>query len=80
MTVISPGLEGGHRPSAGCQIDVLLENYKLGGLAKYRLGYVTLSASIRGARVLLDHQFGHHHGPYAARAGYDFLIRAWAGS
>jgi crotonobetainyl-CoA:carnitine CoA-transferase CaiB-like acyl-CoA transferase len=46
--------------------DVLVENYKVGGLAQYGLDY----ASITG--------FGQT-GPYAPRAGYDFLVQAMGG-
>ena len=59
--------EGGHRPSAGCRTDVLLENYKLGGLASTGLDYATLS----GLNPRLVHcsitDLGHHVA-YAARA------------
>ncbi len=59
--------------------DILIENFKVGGLAKYGLDYASLSkinprliyASITG--------FGQD-GPYAARAGYDFLIQGMAGA
>ncbi len=60
------------------QADVLIENFKVGGLAKYGLDYPAVStvnprlvyASITG--------FGQD-GPYADRAGYDFIIQGMAG-
>jgi len=60
------------------QSDVLVENYKVGGLAKYGLDYATVAkanprlvyASITG--------FGQN-GPYADRAGYDFIIQGMSG-
>ncbi|MBX3686077.1 MAG: CoA transferase [Rhodocyclaceae bacterium] len=58
--------------------DVLLENYKLGGLAKYGLDYVTLSGLNPRLVYCSITGFGHH-GPYAARAGYDFLIQGMGG-
>ena len=58
--------------------DVVLENYKVGGLAKYGLDHARLldvnprliTCSITG--------FGQT-GPYAPRAGYDFIIQAMGG-
>ncbi len=58
--------------------DVLIENFKVGGLAKYGLDYPSLSkinprlvyASVTG--------FGQD-GPYAHRAGYDFMIQGMGG-
>ncbi len=58
--------------------DVLVENFKVGGLAKYGLD----SASLRAAYPRLVYcsitGFGQD-GPYAERAGYDFLIQGMAG-
>jgi crotonobetainyl-CoA:carnitine CoA-transferase CaiB-like acyl-CoA transferase len=59
--------------------DVVIENFKVGGLAKYGLDYESLKgvnprliyASITG--------FGQD-GPYANRAGYDFLIQGMGGA
>ncbi|MBU0723882.1 MAG: CoA transferase [Alphaproteobacteria bacterium] len=64
------------RLAAEC--DVVVENYKVGGLARYGLDYASLKpvnpkliwCSITG--------FGQT-GPYAKRAGYDFLIQAMSG-
>jgi len=58
--------------------DVLVENFKLGGLAAYGLDY----ASLRELNPRLVYcsitGFGQT-GPYAARPGYDFLIQAMGG-
>ena len=58
--------------------DAFVENFKVGGLAKYELDYASLAranprlvyASITG--------FGQD-GPYAERAGYDFIIQGMSG-
>lgn len=58
--------------------DILVENFKVGGLARYGLDYPSLAklnprligCSITG--------FGQD-GPYAQRAGYDFMIQAMGG-
>ena len=60
------------------QSDVLVENFKVGGLAKYGLGFTDLHqlnprliyASITG--------FGQD-GPYAERPGYDFIVQGMGG-
>lgn len=58
--------------------DVLLENYKVGGLAKYGLDYESLSAINPGLVYCSITGFGQD-GPYAHRPGYDFLIQAMGG-
>ncbi len=58
--------------------DVMLENFKVGGLAKYGLDYATLHAlnpRLIGCSIT---GFGQD-GPYAHRAGYDFMIQAMGG-
>jgi crotonobetainyl-CoA:carnitine CoA-transferase CaiB-like acyl-CoA transferase len=71
--------EGRQRVRAlATEADILIENFKVGGLARYGLDYAALSAlnplliycSITG--------FGQD-GPYAARAGYDFMIQGMGG-
>ncbi|MCR6657924.1 MAG: CoA transferase [Asticcacaulis sp.] len=60
------------------EADILIENFKVGGLKKYGLDYESLKqinqrliyASITG--------FGQT-GPYAARAGYDYIIQGMSG-
>ncbi len=58
--------------------DILLENYKRGGLARYGLGYEDLRAVNPGLIYCSITGFGQT-GPYADRAGYDFLIQAMGG-
>ena len=58
--------------------DVLLENYKVGGLAKYGLDYESLKAVNPRLVYCSITGFGQA-GPYSSRAGYDFLIQAMGG-
>jgi crotonobetainyl-CoA:carnitine CoA-transferase CaiB-like acyl-CoA transferase len=58
--------------------DVLLENYKTGGLAKYNLDYDSLKAHNRRLIYCSITGFGQT-GPYATRAGYDMIIQAAGG-
>ncbi|MGV8952367.1 MAG: CaiB/BaiF CoA transferase family protein [Cypionkella sp.] len=58
--------------------DVLIENFKLGGLAKYGLDYDSLRAINPRLIYCSITGFGHS-GPYAHRAGYDFIIQGMAG-
>ena len=58
--------------------DVLIENFKLGGLAKYGLDYETLHAANPRLVYCSITGFGHD-GPYAARAGYDFIVQGMSG-
>jgi crotonobetainyl-CoA:carnitine CoA-transferase CaiB-like acyl-CoA transferase len=60
------------------QADVVLENFKVGGLAAYGLDYASLSALNPGLVYCSITGFGQD-GPYAARAGYDFLIQGMGG-
>jgi len=58
--------------------DVLIENFKLGGLAKYGLDYESLRQV--NARLIYCSITGFGQtGPYAHRAGYDFIIQGMAG-
>lgn len=58
--------------------DVVVENFKVGGLAPYRLDYPTLAA--RNPRLIYCSITGFGQtGPYAGRAGYDFLIQGMGG-
>ena len=59
--------------------DVVIENYKVGGLAKYRLDPATLIADCPRLIVCSITGFGQT-GPYAHRAGYDFIIQAMGGA
>ncbi|MGX5801007.1 CaiB/BaiF CoA transferase family protein [Bradyrhizobium sp. Arg314] len=58
--------------------DVLIENFKLGGLKKYGLDYESLKAINPRLIYCSITGFGQD-GPYAPRAGYDFIIQAMAG-
>lgn len=58
--------------------DVLVENFKVGGLAKHGLAYDDLKAENPGLIYCSITGFGQT-GPYAARAGYDFQIQAMGG-
>lgn len=58
--------------------DVVIENFKLGGLAKFGLDYASVAATNPGAVYCSITGFGQD-GPYAARAGYDFIIQAMGG-
>ncbi|KQP26626.1 CaiB/BaiF CoA-transferase family protein [Methylobacterium sp. Leaf100] len=58
--------------------DVLIENFKVGGLAQYGLDHAALRALNPRLVVCSITGFGQT-GPYAARAGYDFLIQAMGG-
>jgi crotonobetainyl-CoA:carnitine CoA-transferase CaiB-like acyl-CoA transferase len=58
--------------------DVLVENYKAGGLAKYGLSYAQLRAQYPRLIYCSITGFGHT-GPYASRPGYDFLIQGMGG-
>jgi crotonobetainyl-CoA:carnitine CoA-transferase CaiB-like acyl-CoA transferase len=58
--------------------DVLIENFKLGGLRKYGLDYESLKA-INPKLVYCSITGFGQTGPYAPRAGYDFIIQGMAG-
>lgn len=58
--------------------DVLIENFKVGGLRAYGLDYQTLSRQHPGLVYCSITGFGQS-GPYASRPGYDFLIQGMGG-
>ena len=58
--------------------DVLIENFKVGGLAKFGLDYEPLSRLNPRLIYCSVTGFGQT-GPYAKRAGYDFLIQGMSG-
>lgn len=60
------------------QSDVLLENFKVGGLAAYGLDYESLRAINPRLIYCSITGFGQD-GPYAQRAGYDFMIQGLGG-
>ncbi|GAB2889623.1 CaiB/BaiF CoA transferase family protein [Paralcaligenes ginsengisoli] len=58
--------------------DIVVENYKVGGLAKYGLDYAKLSAINPRLIYCSITGFGQT-GPYRNRPGYDFLIQGMGG-
>ena len=58
--------------------DVLIENFKVGGLKKYGLDYASLKA-INPKLVYCSITGFGQTGPYCERAGYDFMIQAMGG-
>lgn len=58
--------------------DVVIENFKVGGLKKYGLDYDNLKALKPDLIYCSITGFGQD-GPYAERAGYDFLIQGMGG-
>jgi crotonobetainyl-CoA:carnitine CoA-transferase CaiB-like acyl-CoA transferase len=58
--------------------DVVIENFKLGGLAKYGLDYASLHA-INPRLVYCSITGFGQDGPYAGRAGYDFIVQGMSG-
>ena len=60
------------------EADVLLENYKVGQLAKYGLDAASLQAQNPGLVYCSVTGYGQD-GPYAGAAGYDFAIQATGG-
>lgn len=60
------------------QSDVVIENFKVGGLRKYGLDYESLKAENPRLVYCSVTGFGQD-GPYAPRAGYDFLVQGMGG-
>lgn len=58
--------------------DVVLENFKVGGLERYGLDYESLK-QIKPDLVYCSITGFGQNGPYAKRAGYDFLLQGMAG-
>lgn len=60
------------------EADVVIENFKVGGLKRFGLDYESLSA--RNPRLIYCSVTGFGQtGPYASRAGYDVMIQAMSG-
>ena len=59
--------------------DVVIENFKLGDLARYGLDYESLK-QINPRLVYCSITGFGQTGPYAARAGYDFLVQGLGGA
>lgn len=60
------------------QCDVVVENFKVGGLDKYGLSYAALKEEFPGLVYCSITGFGQT-GPYAAQAGYDYLAQGMGG-
>ena len=60
------------------EADVFVENFKVGGLAKFGLDYATLERLNPRLVYCSVTGFGQD-GPYAQRAGYDFMIQGLSG-
>lgn len=60
------------------EADVLIENFKVGDLAKFGLDFDNLHAAHPALVYCSVTGFGQD-GPYASRAGYDFLIQGMSG-
>ncbi len=58
--------------------DVVVENFRVGGLEKYGLDYTSLSRENPGLIYCSVTGFGQT-GPYKDRGGYDFLIQGMSG-
>ncbi|MCT4607885.1 MAG: CoA transferase [Pelagimonas sp.] len=58
--------------------DILIENFKVGGLKKYGMDYDSLSAVNPRLIYCSITGFGQD-GPYAHRAGYDYIIQGMSG-
>ena len=58
--------------------DIIVENFRPGGLKKYGLDYVSIAAINPGIIYCSITGFGQT-GPYASRPGYDFLIQGMGG-
>ncbi|KPB01191.1 CaiB/BaiF CoA transferase family protein [Ahrensia marina] len=58
--------------------DVVIENYKVGGLKKFGLDYESVSKTNPKLVYCSITGFGQN-GPYAHRAGYDFIIQGMSG-
>ncbi|ACP22787.1 acyl-CoA transferase/carnitine dehydratase-like conserved hypothetical protein (plasmid) [Sinorhizobium fredii NGR234] len=60
------------------QSDVLLENFKVGGLSKYGLDYASLK-KINPRLIYCSVTGFGQDGPYAHRAGYDYIVQGMSG-
>ena len=60
------------------EADILIENFKVGGLAKYGLDYDSL-AKVNPRLIYCSITGFGQDGPYAHRAGYDFIIQGMSG-
>ena len=70
------GAELIRRIAADC--DIVVENFRVGGLVKYGLDYASLSAVNPSLIYCSITGFGQD-GPYKDRGGYDFLVQGMSG-
>jgi crotonobetainyl-CoA:carnitine CoA-transferase CaiB-like acyl-CoA transferase len=77
VDLASPGGQSRVKELA-CGADVLIENFKVGGLVKYGLDYPTL-ATLNPRLVYCSITGFGQDGPYAQRPGYDFVVQAMSG-
>lgn len=71
--------EGQERVRAlAAEADVLIENFKVGSLARYGLDYTSLSR-INPRLVYCSITGFGQDGPYATRPGYDFIVQGMSG-
>ena len=73
--------EAGDRQRAvqlACEADVLIENFKVGGLEKFGLDYASVAA-LNPALVYCSISGFGQSGRYADRPGYDFVAQAMSG-
>lgn len=61
-----------------CDADILIENFKVGGLAKYGLDYDSL-VQINPRLIYCSITGFGQTGPYSHRAGYDYIIQGMSG-
>src|SRR6516162_1508726 len=67
-----------HCTNRGKRSDVLIENFKVGGLAKFGLDYASL-APLNPRLIYCSVTGFGQSGPYAARAGYDLMAQGMGG-
>jgi len=60
------------------EADVVIENFKVGGLARFGLDHASLAADHPRLIYCSITGFGQD-GPYAPRAGYDFIVQGMSG-
>jgi crotonobetainyl-CoA:carnitine CoA-transferase CaiB-like acyl-CoA transferase len=72
--------EGGRRivRKLAARSDIVIENFKTGGLAKFELDYASLSKEKPDLIYCSITGFGQD-GPYSHRAGYDLLVQGMGG-
>ena len=64
-------------PALAESCDVIVENFKVGGLAKYGLDYASLAKV--NPRLVYCHHWVWSGRPDSNRAGYDFMIQGMGG-